>query len=1293
MDLGLHESDKPNPRENANIFSILTLWYTLPTFLLGRKKSLEISDVYKTLPSHQSKQLGDRLEHAWKIEEANSLKSKRQPSLSRVFFKTFGLEYATLMLPTAVSELIARLLQPLMLGELISYYTPGQTSITKSEAYCFAAGVVACSLVQVFIVSLSALAYSQIGMKMRIATCSLIYRKTLKLRKSTLREMTVGHVVNLLSNDVSRFDFVMAISHFLWVGPLQTVIVIYFVYQEAGVSAIIGVVVLLLFLPLQFIMAKVIAKLRLQSAKRTDERVRVMNEIISGIQVIKMYSWEKPFSQLVSSLRKSEIKFVRTISYMQGGFLSFFLYASPLCLFVSMLSYTLFDEHITAKKLFVLTSFFNILRINMCNIFTQATARVAELSISIKRIRNFLMYDECNKNKDTNKNTKVSKSVSEHCINSISITNGMAKWIESSADYSLKNLNMKVKRGTTIGVIGPVGSGKSTLLQVILRELHLVEGSMELCGVVSYASQEPWIFNGTVRQNITFNKPYWELRYKNVVNKCCLNSDLLSLPNGDMTTVGERGVSLSGGQRARVNLARTIYQEADIYLLDDPLSAVDTHVAKELFDECIKGFLSEKTVILVTHQLHFLKEVDSIILFENGSVKAEGTFHQLQRSGLDFAKLLKVEEKNAEKLSKEKGSEEKSSSFEDLYQIKSNGNEEQKSEGSVSKDVYKSYIKAGANWFVILLVFLLFLILQAAISFGEVFVSIWATEEEKRFNSTVTLGESERDIWNFSTEAYLYSYGGIIVLIATLTISRNLVFHTICMRSSVTLHYNMFNSIIRGTMRFFNTNPSGRILNRFSKDIGAVDDMLPITTLDSFQYSFMLLGIVVVVASVNPWLLIPTAVIFILFYFLRNFYLGTSRNVKRLEGIARSPVFGHLNASLQGLTTIRALRAESTLVHEFDGLQDLHSETYFLFMSSSQAFAYYLDLSCTIYICLVTFSCVLVDSSMTGGNVGLVITQSLGLIGLFQWATRQSAEVENQMTSVERVLEYQKIEHERSLETENIIPPDSWPQYGEVKFVNVFLKYFPNDPPILKNLTFSISSLEKVGIVGRTGAGKSSLINALFQLSDTSGSILIDGIDIKKIGLVDLRSKISIIPQEPVLFSGTIRKNLDPFNEYGDDALWSALEDVELKNLIRELNLGLNSIIHDGGSNLSVGQRQLICLARAILRNNKLLVLDEATANVDPQTDALIQKTIRNQFAQCTVLTIAHRLNTIMDSDQILVMEAGSLAEFGHPYILLQNTNGVFYGMVLQTGAAMAHNLTEIARQNYNNALGIKRGS
>ncbi|KAB0797841.1 hypothetical protein PPYR_08834 [Photinus pyralis] len=1297
MDLGLYKTVQPNPREDASIFSIATMWYTIPTFLKGRKRDLEVSDLHQTYSKHKSKLLGDKIEAIWLKEQAYALKSKKQPSLKRVLIKMFGFDFVLLFIFCLVMEFAGRTLQPLLLGQLVDYYKPGQTSMTKTEAYGFAGGVVACSLLQVLITTPYMTALFHIGMKMRVACCSLLYRKALKLSQSALGETTIGQMVNLLSNDVNRFDTSIIFAQYLVVAPLQVIVATYFMYQEVGISAVIGVVVLLLFVPLQYCLARLIAKFRYKTAYKTDERVRLMNEVVSGIQVIKMYTWEKPFAKFVALARRAEIKFIRGVSFLRGIIMSFFIFSSQVCLFVTILAYIYFGEQITAKKVFVLTAFYNVIRLNMCNLFAQAVAQVSEAKVSIKRLNEFLVRDEkpptpLHVSKKAKQNGNANEFSTEDESNyAIEVCNGEAKWNDSYSESTFENLNIKIKPGSVVAVIGPVGSGKSSLLQLILKELPLRKGSLKVDGRVSYASQEPWIFTGSVRQNILFNKTYHKFRYKHVVNKCSLIRDFTLLANGDKTVVGDRGVSLSGGQRARINLARAIYEEADIYLLDDPLSAVDTHVGKDLFDKCINGYLKGKTVLLVTHQLQFLKDVDSIIILENGTVKAQGTFDELQESGLDFAKLLKRDdekEEETEELARPAFINRSNS----IMSVISTENQdfatrtEEITKGTVSLDIYKSYISAGANWFFIICVIGLFLATQLSSSFGDVFISKWVTAEEGRLtNATTSQTREPDDFWSFSTETYVYTYSGITVATVVLTLTRSMSYFTACMRSSVNLHDNMFNSIIRGTMRFFNTNPSGRILNRFAKDMGAIDELLPTAMLDYVQLSLMVLGIIGIISSVNPWLLIPTVVIGVIFYFIRKLYLTISRSVKRLEGITRSPVFGHLNATLQGLTTIRSIRAESTLIEEFDNLQDLHSVAWFLFISTSRAFAYWLDLICVIYICLVTFSFLIMDDSISGGNVGLAITQSLGLVGIFQWTIRQSAEMENQMTAVERVLEYNKIEHERTVKSEKL--PESWPEKGEVKFVDVYLNYFLEDPPVLKHLSFHIKPLEKVGIVGRTGAGKSSLINALFQLTNTEGQILIDGIDIGKMKLHDLRAKISIIPQEPVLFSGNMRKNLDPFDEYSDEALWKALEDVELKSAIAELNLGLNSVVTEGGSNYSVGQRQLICLARAILRNNKVLILDEATANVDPQTDALIQKTIRKQFSQCTVLTIAHRLNTVMDSDKILVMDAGTAVQFDHPYTLLQNEKGIFYGMVLQTGPAMTETLTKVAKESYERTL------
>ncbi|XP_076634046.1 putative multidrug resistance-associated protein lethal(2)03659 [Colletes latitarsis] len=1323
-----------NPLEGANPLSALTFSWILRTFWVGYRKELEIEDLCRPLKEHTSSILGNKITKAWEKEyeayekrkllseekengskKYNVKKKLREPSLTKVLMKCFGPRLLVYGLILAVMEILLRVLQPIFLGRLLKYYGPDK--ITKEEAYFYATGVILCSGILIFVIHPYMMAILHMGMKMRVACCSLIYRKALKLSRTALGETTVGQAVNLLSNDVNRFDVAILFLHYLWIGPLETIIIMYFMYKEVEVSAFIGVATLLMFIPLQGYLGKKSSILRLKTAIRTDERVRLTNEVISGIQAIKMYTWEKPFSALIEKARRREINVIRATSWIRGVTMSFIIFTTRISLFITILAYVLYGNKITAEKVFMLTAYYNILRQAMTVFFPQGITQIAEALVSIKRLQKFMLYEEieCSNDKnetnkeelkdpvkykiDINNIIKEGNIVKDDRINTnnyqedsiVILKNVSAKWFSyEEGDDTLKNINISVKPGELIAIVGQVGAGKSSLLNVLLKELPVNTGSVMINGKLAYASQEPWLFAGSVRQNILFGRKMDQLRYDRVVKVCQLKTDFTLLPYGDKTIVGERGISLSGGQRARINLARAVYSETDMYLLDDPLSAVDAHVGKHMFEECIDKYLRGKTRILVTHQLQYLRNVDRIIVLKDGAIQAEGSYDELATMGVDFGRLLENQpsldtERSASAAPSRSNSRNASITSLSSYDSKTTDSvdpvevAEARTRGRVSGKVYSGYFRAGGNWCVVFVVGLFFVLTQMAASGGDYFISQWVNMEEKYVNGSN--GNLVID-WKspITRQICIYLYSGLTIFTVIITLTRSFAFFTACMRASKRLHNSMFENISRATMRFFNTNTSGRVLNRFSKDMGAIDEMLPLALIDCLQIGLTLIGIIVVVAIANPWLLLPTVVIGILFYYIRVFYLATSRSVKRLEGITRSPVFGHLNATLQGLPTVRAFGAQEILTKEFDQHQDLHSSAWFIFIGSSRAFGFWLDLFCVLYIVLVTYSFLLLKDDSSGGNVGLAITQSIGLTGMFQWGMRQSTELENQMTSVERVLEYSKVESEPPLESApDKKPKEDWPQEGKVEFKQVSMRYDPAESPVLKNLNFIIYPQEKIGIVGRTGAGKSSLISALFRLADLEGAILIDGVNITEIGLHDLRSKISIIPQEPFLFSGSLRKNLDPFDSYNDNMLWQALEEVELKEM------GLDGHVNEGGSNLSVGQRQLVCLARAIVKNNPILVLDEATANVDPRTDEFIQLTIRRKFAKCTVFTIAHRLNTVMDSDRILVMDAGSVVEFDAPHVLLQKNTGYLTKMVNETGSAMAEALKEVARVSYQN--------
>lgn len=1322
MDTG-RKRNNVNPREEANPISVLLFWWTVGLFKKGYRKDLVEEDLYNPLKTDASEYLGDKLETQWEKQLKVTRQSrKKKPSLLKALALTFPWEYTKLGISHAVNDLGIRLIQPILLGWFLGYFKP-ESETTKEDAYLFAGAIVLLTMLSMLLFNHFTVGAFHIGMRVRAACCSLVYRKSLRLSRTALGETAAGKVVNLLSNDVSRFDMVSIFLHSMWTAPLSAVIITYFLFVSAGYSGLIGIGIVFLIVPLQTYTGRLTSIYRRRTAIRTDERVRLMDEIISGIQVIKMYVWEKPFAKMVSLARKLELREVIKTSYIRGLFMTFQITTTRIAMFGTLTTLVLFGNKLSADKVFVFQAYFTALAFSMSMQFVRGVAEIAETLVSIKRLEEFLMLEEFQGNNSEGRNI----STREDGKDGVILNHVTAKWIASVKDDTLKYIDLRVKRGDLIAIIGQVGSGKTSLLQAILGELTLSGGSINISGKISYACQEPWVFASTIRQNIVFGRTFDRKRYNEVIRVCALERDFKQFPYGDLTLVGERGSSLSGGQKARINLARAIYNEADVYLLDDPLSAVDTHVGKHLFNDCITSYLANKTRILVTHQLQYLRDADHIVIINDGAIEVQGSFQELLGSQVDYAQLLGLDEstdlavedkpesermangpissllRQMSRVSVRSKSSDKTLKEKDNEETVVPVNVEASSKGTLKHSVYMEYFRSGANMCVVSIIGAMFLLAQTAASIIDWWMAYWVTQEELRTfyegqisSATQTMSDNStfghehhsglQEI--LSTHTYLYIYTGIVTTLFTITIIRSFAFYAFCMRCSSNLHNSMFSSIIHTRMRFFDTNPSGRIMNRFSKDMGSVDELLPKAIMDASQIILMMVGSLVVAVSVNLYFLIPIAVMGLLFWFIRKIYLKTSKNVKRLEGITKSPVFTHLNASLQGLTTIRAYGAQNILRSEFDRHQDLHSSAWYMFITTSQAFGFSLDLMCLIFIALVTFSFLLVEDTL-GGNVGLAITQSMALVGMMQWGMRQSAEMSNQMMSVERVVEYKYVPEEPLLETpEDKKLPRGWPSEGRIEFEKLCLRYGESgEPSALKKLNLTIQPKQKVGVVGRTGAGKSSLIAALFRLANVEGTIRIDGLDTGTIGLHQLRKHISIIPQDPVLFSGTLRRNIDPFDLYPDYMLWRALDDVELKDSIND-SLGLDTHVAEGGSNFSVGQRQLVCLARAILRSNKILMLDEATANVDPQTDSLIQRTIRTKFADCTVLTVAHRLNTIMDSDRVLVMEAGTMVEFDHPYILLQNEEGHFYSMVQQTGYIMAEQLFRIAEDCYRTKKG-----
>ncbi|KAL3283197.1 hypothetical protein HHI36_006347 [Cryptolaemus montrouzieri] len=1293
--------DNPSPELKANSISKLFLWWVLPLVKYGYSNDLEVKDIYNTTKSNESKYLADALERYWLDEVKYAKENNTKPSLGNAIKKLFWKPYLLVGIIELFRAIMFTYLMPMNLKEFVNSFN--DVPRNNEKGWYLGATLIFTCIANLLVVHNAQLYINRIAGRGRIACSSLIYRKILKLDKSSLDDTDIGKMVNLLSNDVDRFEQAGRLNS-IWIMPIQAAVGTYVMYSTVGVAAFAGIGALLFqAVPIQGTLSRLQGKFRFKIAVKTDKRVKLMNEITSGIQVIKMYAWEKPFEKMVAILRRYEINEITKTSYIKAISTAIMVFTERFTLYIIVVVYVLIGNQIDGGIIFSMSQIINTLQAIMCINFPSALANYAEVKTSLYRIQQFLMESEKEEERKEKYDTKINLGLVE-------LKNVHASWIPNPIVDTLIDVSLELKPGSFCCIVGNVGSGKSSILHLLLKELPISSGKIRIEGMISYASQEPWLFASSVRNNILFGQPYYKDVYDKVVE----------------------GVSLSGGQRARINLARAVYRDADIYLLDDPLSAVDTHVAKHLFEKCFLHHLSNKTRILVTHQTQFLNQADFVLLMNNGKVEK---FFRPSESSNELSLLRQTsysEPPSTEANSKRRPSiSQKSFSIAEEFDDDEEPQETQEliERGSMRFSIYTDYYKAGASIFILAFeVFSLF-VAQAICNGCDLWITFWtnnlartassplslvdldlpstpsttdlttsneslltttlsnltslhdvSTESEYSNIITVLLGALTEDkVYELTTDLYIKVYTVLILLAIFLTSFRSVLFFKICMNSARKLHNLMFANILQAKMRFFDTNPSGRILNRFSKDMGAIDEILPNVTLTTLQI-FLVAGGIFIMSFIKSYLLIiPSIILGIVLFYLRSIFMKTTQNVKRLEGITKAPVFSYVAATLNGIPTIRSSHAEYMVRDEFDTIQDQHTSTWYLFTTSFEAFGLYMDLLSTVFLAVAAAQFLLRDD-VPGGDVGLVISQCLIITGMLQYGMRSLADIANNMTSVERVLQYTKLDKEgpfQSLPANK--PPRDWPEAGRLTFTNVYLRYIVGEDPVLKNLNIEIEPGEKIGIVGRTGAGKSTLISAIFRLAPTDGNIQIDGVDIAKVGLTDLRSKISIIPQEPILFSESIRYNLDPFGKSDDKMLWDALESVELKNSIESLD----SKVSEGGSNFSAGQRQLICLARAIVRNNRILVMDEATANVDPKTDGLIQKTIRRCFEHCTVLTVAHRLNTIMDSDRVIVMDAGEMKEFASPYELLQNSEGYFSKMVAQTGPAMEDKLKKIAEEHY----------
>lgn len=872
----------------------------------------------------------------------------------------------------------------------------------------------------------------------------------------------------------------------------------------------------------------------------------------------------------------------------------------------------------------------------------------------------------------------------------------------------LQDINIHMREGELTAIVGRVGSGKSSLIHAILGEMKKVNGDVSLSGSVAYVAQTAWIFNDTLRNNIIFGEEFNEKLYRKALRVSALEQDIEILPAGDMTAIGEKGINLSGGQKQRVSIARAVYADAAVYLFDDPLSALDAHVSQEVFQKCISnsGALKKKLRVLITNQIHTLPECDRIIFIEGGLVRSQGTYEHLSSSDTSFQQLINEQRKASKESKAEADQDENTVHDENRHSMsisaanksvsqsaaaspkeqddqadkdeevgKTLMQEEERVTGNVLLRAYLQYSRACGG----VLTFLLMILFWCATVALSVIANWWLV-----FWSEDTLQEDTNRGLGF----YLSIYFALGIGYAVAVMVRGIWFLNLALVASRSLQNSMLHSVLRAPMAFFDTTPIGRIISRFSRDVSALDELLPqffqqmMSTLLNLIASYVYIGINL------PLFFAVAAPVTIGYFLLQRFFNRTSVELKRLDAISKSPIYAHFSETLGGLSTLRAYGKQDQSRSDNMNMIDINQRAFFSWLVANRWFSLYLEMAGSLLIfATAVFGVMAVRNSGTfSGDVGLSLTYSLQVTGILGFTVRSITELEGQMSSVERANYYSKDLPQEAPAilnpSEGVEVPEGWPAQGNIEVEDVQMRYREGLDLVLKGVSVSIKGGEKVGVVGRTGSGKSSLMIALLRMVELSGGeIRIDGLNVRDLGLNDLRKKLTIIPQDPVIFSGTIRFNLDPFSEHTDAELWDALEKSHMKEFVSDFEGGLDAVVSEYGENMSAGQRQVICLTRALLRNSNILILDEASSSLDMETDRLIQETIRTHLKHATILTIAHRLFTLADYDKIIVMDNGAVAEFASPAQLLARDSSKFSALVESMGEAGAARFREMVRE------------
>ncbi|CAM6082693.1 unnamed protein product [Calypogeia fissa] len=1281
----------------AGFVSVLAFLWLNPLLNVGFKRPLKITDVPLLYPTDAPKTNHEAFQDEWKRQRL-ATGPEEIPSLRWTLFKTFWRPFVISLL-LILLLVMAQFTAPLLQNQLIKFMV--------AEHRTFSAGF---TLVLVLLTGKIGEAVfghqlifrsRKLGLRLWSAVGCAVYAKALRLSLKARQGRGVGEITNIMSSDLQRLvDLAYYIQQGLII-PMEVIVAVVILFKVVGVAMLAGLGSLLFVLFVNSLIVRRMRTFRANLLAMKDKRMRATTECLSNLKVIKLQTWDEMFKERIERIREQERGWVLKFMLNWGNAI-YMVWNGPLVLSgVTFLTMVLVGEPLTADRVYTALTTFRIIQ-EPIRFVPDIIANLIQANVSIQRIGAFLMEDEVDEG--------AIERNSEESDYAVDMEGAAFSWDKAGVEPGLTDLNLKIEKGSCVAICGAVGSGKSSLLYCIMGELPRVAGTAKLSGRLAYVAQSAWIQNNTIKENILFGSAMDADRYNEAVRVSGLVSDIAQFPDGDETEIGERGTTLSGGQKQRVQLARAVYQDADVYLLDDPFSAVDAHTGTFLFEECVQGALKKKTVILVTHQVEFLPAVDQIIVMRApGEIVQKGTYNELVREGKDFGAFVDALQESLHNVNRAthnsidgeadmelpdsvpetlvSGSEKNQKSLAASAQLSSSRGraaylsksssgkktdakeiakqmkgqlikEEIREVGRVNSKVFWSYFSKVAKG------------------------SLWALVLVPQLGTTTFVLMS--DLWLSSGTStgkptslrFMWIYCSFLVGCSTCVYIRTRLVSYVGVATAQAFFTGMLNSIIRAPMSFIDSTPVGRILSRCSTDQTALDVELSFVLGGVGNNVISLIGAILITIYVTPqilFLIIPLGYFFIK---LQLYFITSSRELSRLTSLTEAPMFLHISESVGGATTIRAFEEQSRFADTNGVRLEAYQRAYFHNMTAAEWLGFRLDfLSAAVLSGVAILLITLPEGSIAPGLAGMSLSYGMSLSSVMMRLVSASAMAEVRMVSVERIMQYSEIPSEAPLVIPDRRPPSGWPNAGRVELQQLQIRYRPDLPLVLKDVSCVIHPREKVGVVGRTGSGKSTLISALFRLIEpTGGRILIDGLDITTIGLHDLRSALGVIPQEPTLFEGSVRSNLDPFNTCSDQQIWESLDKCQLGQMVRDKPQKLNSAVSEQGENWSVGERQLLCLARALLKQTRILVLDEATASVDISTDAVIQLAIKKYFADCTVISVAHRIPSVIDSDRVLVFGQGHLMENNSPEHLLANENSMFSKLVKEYTSRTASN-------------------